>query len=367
MYFNYIATQIDQPTPMDLNEEPFGIKEIAKMAGVSIATVDRVLHNRAGVAEKTKQKINAIIEKFNYQPNILARRLATRKVIQFATVIPHVSDDTSFWSAPLEGILEAEVVLNRYGIKVDKYFFDQDDRESFLKTAAQVVKKKKYDGLLLAPTFVDESAEFGRTCEKLNIPYVCINSDLPDNNSLAYIGPDLFRSGYLVAHLISFLVDDEDSILVVNIARAMTNHHHVLRKEEGFRAYMNEKKKKNEVIKTDIRKTDYSSIRKELSAVLSDKVKVIFVTNSRVSYVARYLEEEGISGILLIGYDFLQQNIEYLEKSTIDFLICQKPQQQAYKGLMSLYNNCVLFSTPEKMQLMPIDIITRENYQFYTN
>ena len=49
-------------------DQSIGVKEIARKANVSIATVDRVLHNRSGVSEDTKKKINEIIKKYNYQP-----------------------------------------------------------------------------------------------------------------------------------------------------------------------------------------------------------------------------------------------------------------------------------------------------------
>lgn len=61
------------------NSGTVGVKEIARLANVSIGTVDRVLNNRVGVSEKTKAKILKIIEELNYQPNIFARRLASKK------------------------------------------------------------------------------------------------------------------------------------------------------------------------------------------------------------------------------------------------------------------------------------------------
>ncbi len=50
-----------------------GVKEDCRRANVSTATVDRVLHNRTGVSEKTKARINAIIKEMDYQPNILGK------------------------------------------------------------------------------------------------------------------------------------------------------------------------------------------------------------------------------------------------------------------------------------------------------
>jgi LacI family transcriptional regulator len=349
------------------DSESFGIKEIAKKANVSIATVDRVIHNRTGVSEATKKKIQAIIKEFNYEPNIFARRLASRKILRFATLIPMVSSETDFWAAPLNGIQQAEKVVKRYGIKVDKYFFDLNNQDSFAEKAGLILKTN-YDGILLAPSFIDESTKFSESCDELKIPYVFINSDIPDKQSLCYIGPDLFHSGYLGAQLVNYLIKDNDEVLVINISKGINNQHHLLRKEEGFRAYFNDNKKKNTIIKADISETDYTSVKEKLSEVLKEhQVKAIFVTNSRVFYVAQFLEEARINDIILVGYDFIQKNIEYLENNRIDFLICQRPQEQGYRGIMELYNTLVHSAVGDKIYFMPIDIITKENYKFYRN
>jgi LacI family transcriptional regulator len=106
-----------------------GVKEIARLAKVSIATVDRVIHNREGVSEKTKNKIQGIIQKLNYQPNVLARRLAlaSRGTIRLAVLLPNISSETEFWQAPLDGVDKAESEIKQYGIEIERYFFDQKD------------------------------------------------------------------------------------------------------------------------------------------------------------------------------------------------------------------------------------------------
>ena len=103
-----------------------GVKEIARRANVSIATVDRVLHNRKGVSVETKEKINKLIDELNYKPNLLAQRLASRKTLRLATLIPESSKETSFWDAPLEGIEQAGLEIEQFGIVLDKYFYDQN-------------------------------------------------------------------------------------------------------------------------------------------------------------------------------------------------------------------------------------------------
>ncbi|MCD0487488.1 substrate-binding domain-containing protein [Pedobacter sp. MC2016-14] len=344
-----------------------GVKEIARRANVSIGTVDRVLNNRTGVSEKTKARILEIIQELDYQPNILARRLASKKTLNIAVLIPSVSSETNYWQAPLEGINEAEAEVKRYGITIDKYFFDQNDKQSFMAQTVEILKRP-LDGVLMAPMFMEESRVFADECKKLNVPYLFINSDIPGHNSLCYIGPELHQSGCVAADLIRYLVAETDEVLVVNISREIDNLHHLLRKEEGFRDYLIKHEKKNPVVKLDIRDTSYLAVKRELAAVLNSRnIKAIFVTNSRVSSVAQYLEESNTNGIKLIGYDFLEENIEYLKKGIIEFLISQKPKEQGYKGIITLYNYLVHSMLLGKTHFMPIDIITKENYSFYKN
>lgn len=339
-----------------------GIKEIARRADVSIATVDRVIHKRSGVSSKTRDKINGIISELDYQPNLLARRLALRKTIRLASLIPKVSEETSYWEAPLKGIEQAESEIRQYGIKVEKYFFDQNDKKSFVKQS-QLVLKSRPDGVLLAPSFVEEGLAFTAKCREQQIPYVFINSDLPDEHSLCFIGPREYKSGYQAGSLTSYLVNETDRILIVNI---VTDFEFILRKEQGFMDYFYEHKKPNKISTLNISKTDPRTIKKTLSKELDKlgNVRVIYVPNARVFMVAHYLKETGRK-IILVGHDFLTENISYLQQGYIDFLICQKPFEQSYRGIMALYQCLVLSAPIERVQLMPIDIITRENYSFY--
>jgi LacI family transcriptional regulator len=252
-------------------------------------------------------------------------------------------------------------------VVLEMFFFDQNDKRSFVKQSRAIINKR-VDGVLLAPMFMKESSEFAEECNKLQIPYVFINSDIPDKSGLCYIGPDLYHSGSLGAHLISYLVTKGEEVLIVNISKEIDNLHHLLRKEEGFRDYFKKHTLDNPIVKTDIRDTDYLSIKRELTVALSKHpVKAIFVTNSRVSFVARFLEESGQKNIRLIGYDFLEENIAYLKAGVIEFLISQKPKEQGYRGIITLYNYLVHSADIEKSYYMPIDIITKENYLFYKN
>ncbi|MCF3108886.1 LacI family DNA-binding transcriptional regulator [Niabella sp. CC-SYL272] len=341
-----------------------GVKDIARMTNVSIATVDRVLHNRPGVALATEKKIKAIIKKYDYRPNILARTLASRKVVKLAILIPAVSKETTYWQAPLDGISQAEAEVRQFGITIEKYFFDLNDKQSFVHQAKRILKSKA-DGVLMAPHFEGDAEVFSGQLTERKIPFVYINSDVPGQNSLSYIGPNLYRSGFLGGQLADFISKEGSTFLIVHISKTPDSYYHLLEKEKGFRAYFKDRKK-GRILKSDIQRTDYGSIKKELTAVLkAQRVDLIFVTNSRVFYVARFLEEAGIKNIRLIGFDLIDKNINCLESGRIDFIISQKPREQAYRGVMALYNKLIKGEAVAQQVFMPIDILTKENYRFY--
>lgn len=347
-----------------------GVKEIARLANVSIATVDRVIHKRGGVSEKTKKKIQSIIEKLDYQPNILAQRLAltVRGTIRLAVLLPVISEETEFWQAPLDGIKQAQDEIKQYGIRIEYFFFDQNDQQSFASQSKNLIKYKA-DGILFTPLFPVESTQLIETFEKAGTPYVLINSDIPDRETLCYIGAEIFSSGYIAAQLVHYCIDEGRKVLVANIAAEIDNNYAILRKEQGFMSYFKINKLSNEVMSFSTTQTSYSSVARKLSALIKEhnNIGAILVTNSRVSVVAKFLESAGLNDIILLGYDFINENVNYLKKGFIDFLICEKPQEQGYRGIMALFQHLVFSKPLEKKYFMPIDIITKENYQFYRN
>lgn len=352
---------------MEKDSVYFGVKEIARRANVSIATVDRVIHNRTGVSEKTKKKINEIIKELDYQPNILASRLASKNIIILAVLIPRVSEETDFWEAPLRGIQRADLEIKQYGIQTIPFFFDLSDKETFVQQANLILDKGVH-GVMLSPSFIEESRHFTEECQKLKLPYVFIDSNIPEQRSLSYIGPHLFKSGYVGAKLLTYRLKSRNKILVVNISKEIENYNY-LQIEEGFRSYFRDNEMGNTIVRIDIKETDYLSVARHLTSVFHDHqdIEAIFVTNSRVFTVASFLQNSKKKNISLIGYDFLKENLLHLNNNVIDFLICHKPEEQAYRAVMALYQKLVIGSSVEKIQYMPIDIITKENHEFYQN
>lgn len=341
-----------------------GVKEIARRANVSIATVDRVLHKRGGVALKTKQKIEEIIKEMDYKPNMLAKRLASKRVYRFAVLIPEESQETEYWKLPLDGIRSALEEVGMFGVEVLYYLFDLDDRKSFTEQANRILSEH-VDGVIIAPTFITEAMEFTKSCNERKIKFVFINSDIPLVSPLSYIGPDLYQSGRMAGNIAYYLMKDRGDVLVLSISKELDATYHLMKKTEGFESYLVERGISQEIHKLTLSQTDYESVSLELERFLaSNSINLIFVTNSRLFVVAQYLKERQLD-IRLIGYDYLHSNLQYLEEGYIDFVISQQPVKQGFIALQSLYNYFISAEEVIKTQHMPIDVLTKENYKYY--
>ena len=83
------------------------LTDIARLANVSVGTVDRVIHNRGRVSEENIQRVKEIMEQVGYKPNLIARSLAVKKPCHLVALIPdfRLGD---YWSAMEYGIRRAE-------------------------------------------------------------------------------------------------------------------------------------------------------------------------------------------------------------------------------------------------------------------
>jgi LacI family transcriptional regulator len=342
------------------------IKDIAKIAGVSSGTVDRVIHKRGEVSEETRKKVQVILNKSDYQPDIVARALTSKKTYLFSAIMPVSANGNDFWQAPKAGIDKAFGEIERFGIKINSYLFNQFDRDSFAAKAFDLLADHP-DGILFAPVFLDDSIKFIRECQLRNIPVVLFNSNIEEANANSYIGQDAIQSGYLAARLLKYGLRSPADVLIINLAARKDNYHHVILRENGFRKYF--ENYPDTGIKLHTIDTNHSSDEKLIEELKHSfsvlQVKGIFVTNSRVFKVADFLKSNQIKGIHLIGYDLLPANIAALKNNTIGFLISQRPGEQAYKGIITLFNLAVLKKNPDPVQYMPIDIISNENIDYY--
>ena len=99
-------------------------------AQVSIGTVDRVIHNRGRVKQKTQERIERIIKDLEYKPNIFARNLALGANFKIAVIMPHGEQDGGYWLLPLNGIEQAINNLQHYNLSSQIFHYDKHSKKN---------------------------------------------------------------------------------------------------------------------------------------------------------------------------------------------------------------------------------------------
>lgn len=275
------------------------IKEVAKKAGVSVATISRAMNaeNRHKVAPKTLERIDKLVEKFAYTPNLAAKNLRQTRTRTVGVVMPYFWGIffASYYRDIMAGVsdylLKTDYNFKMLLLKEDKATWDRYD----FRTGERV------DGLVITnwPKFFSNKS----VIEKINIPCVIINDYERSLKGLLVSG-DHFKGGELAAECL-YNHGHRKVAVVSGMAWSMDNQQRI----EGFKSYFHNKGIEVEddlVIHGEFQeKVAYEQIeklwnrRKDFTAV--------FCCNDHMAFgVIRKLRELGThcpDDISVIGYD----------------------------------------------------------------
>lgn len=344
------------------------IKDIAEKTGVSIGTIDRVLHNRGHVAADVRERVEQAMQEMGYEPNIVARSLANnKKLLRIAAILPDFRQDV-YWAQPKEGIERAAEAVRHYGVAVDFYYYPLFEPKEYLK-AVETALASKPGAVLFAPVFLAETNFLLAETTRLDIPKVMINTHIEGTDALSYIGQDSYQSGVLAGRLLNFGLQDGDQAMVVNLDKEVHNARHLQAKQTGFKDFFEKLDKKSIEIHSEIFEDFDDRAKMKAWALLQfekyPRLNGFFVTNSRAYKLIQALDPAMQSRVKVVGFDLIEPNLDFLEANKIQFLINQNAWHQGYLGIMSLVNHLILKKEIPALQHLPLDIIVRENVNYY--
>ncbi|PIB34011.1 hypothetical protein BFP72_00470 [Reichenbachiella sp. 5M10] len=340
------------------------IKDIAEMAGVSVGTVDRVIHKRGKVAEEVRKKVEDVIQSTGYKPNLLARTLGSKKAVHLALLIPNPQQD-EYWALAESGVAHSLDEWSQYGLEITPHFFDLYDSKSFA-VCAQNVLSSQPDGVIVAPIFHHESLNLFATLKTQKTPYVLFNTNIPEAQPLSFIGQDLYQSGKVGGELLSLSHSDKKGIAVFHIHESVDNSVHLKAKEMGLRDQLGSA---YDISSHDLNHVNSSELNQIVSQILQapDLGGVFVSTSQGTNLIAALMEKHGHTDIKLVGYDLLADNLRYLEQGVINFLINQNPKRMTQVGISHLTNHLLFHKELPREELFPLEIISKQNVASYLN
>ena len=194
------------------------IKEIAKRAKVSIATVSRALNDDERVTEETKQLINSISDQLNYRPNILARNFVKKKSNIIGLILPEISDE--FFTDIIQGIDEISFSFDYYTMVASSH-----KNKTIVESISTFIGSGMIGGLIiLVPLFTDEIKNV--LC-KPHIPVIliCGDSTIKDFDTISI---DNYQGSY---DLTNYLICSKGYKKISYISGPLNNIDALLRKK----------------------------------------------------------------------------------------------------------------------------------------
>lgn len=201
------------------------INDVAKLSGVSIKTVSRVMNNEASVRQATREKVMAAVKELNYQPNLAARSLAGTK----SYTIAYIYDNPNAY----------------YVIDMQNGILDECRKQSFelvihpcnsksvdiIDEITSMVKHSRIAGVVLTPPF-SEMPEIGKRLNEIGVKFVRILSGntAPDTISPCIMVNDFDAAFEITQHLINLGHKD------IGFISGGKEHRSTFERIEGFKA-----------------------------------------------------------------------------------------------------------------------------------
>lgn len=175
-----------------MEDKEITIKDIARLANVSVATVSRAINGRDRVSEATRKKILKIIEDVNFVPNAMAASMVNKRTHMLAVVVPEIQNP--FYTAVIGGTVEA-AKKEGYSTLVVSTYEDEAEEEEFFEGFLG----RNVDGIILIGTH--KEANFYRNIRK---PAILVDRYINDCGHDGVI-IDNFRGAYeAVKHFVEF-------------------------------------------------------------------------------------------------------------------------------------------------------------------
>ena len=349
-----------------MDEKKITIFDVAALAGVSKGTVDRVLHNRGQVSKKSAEKVRKAIEQLNFEPNLYASMLASKKNRVIACLLPE-SEPGEFWDMIRRGCVEGGEALSGLNISTRIITYDQYDPESF-DTAYKSLLALEPSGVVLPPLFKNGTMALASQLRSRGIPYIYVDTKLEEADYFAYFGMPMYQSGYLCAALLTERLAPEQvrDIVVVRIFRDKSRQSDpTVSRREGFNDYIFSHFPDCRITNLFVDPSRPESAGKSLKELTPDK-KLVVMFNSRIHLITDYLRKHPSEGRRVIGFDNLEKNVEALRNGDVTFLIAHHTSQQAFQAVFTLADYIVKGKKPvSRDNYAHMDILSRLNIDNY--
>ncbi len=327
--------------------------EIARKAGVSVTTVDRVLNERGSVSvTRTRRVLDA------------ARSLGVKRILpsphhglfRIATIL--VQPESHLFARLNEAFSRASGKFGR-SVVVDRIFVAEGDHRQM---ADGIVDALRFHHGVIVCAQEDERIRVAlKTAAKQGVPVVTLVSDVTGAPRLAYVGIDNYAAGRTAAYFLGRFAKRPGRVLILCNALAYLVH---AERVTGFTDAMGEQFPDIEVLAPlrgrDLEDVSYDLVRRALRTT-SDVVGIYNSGGASEALVAAIHDAGRAGEMVFIGHELTDANRGFLDEGAMDIVIDQDPDRQSETALRHLLSGAGIIDTSVPQGPVPFKIFTREN------
>lgn len=331
------------------------IKEIAKLAGVGRATVDRALKGKDGIKPSTREKVLKIAKQYHYKPNTIGKALVFAKNKHKIFVILN-SLGNIFFDEVLRGINDASSEISDYGFVVE-YKLLKGYNVAEQCEAIDFAYRNGAKSILITPINSNLISEKLNFITSSGIQVVTVNADI-DCEKLAYVGCNYTKSGQTIGRIIGMIAEGRANILIVTGSLKMKGHRdrvagaiNVLNSYKGIRIVDVLENNDDEI-------ESYDNVKNCL--LKNPNIDFLLVTAGGVNGAIKALESTDRQ-IKLATFDDTEKIKELMFSDKIIATVTQQPYEQGYLAIKIIFNYIVNKKVPNENVYTEISIKIKEN------
>ena len=323
------------------------IKEIAERAGVHRATVDKVLHNRVGVSDEVRMKVQRIIKEMGYTPNPAGRVLQKQgKKYRIEAILVEV-DALPFLKAGIEKGIHNQ---------------DAERQKEFIDNAIAA----RADGIIISPINSERVRKAIDRAVDSGIPVVATNADIDGTKRTCCVGINNRKAARIAGRLMGQFLGGTGKIAVVSSAVASENNNYYVQiRENEFADFIHREYPDMKIVTTLDSFEDPQITYEKTVKLLWDyqDLQGIYITCGGVSQVGRALEESGrAKDIRVISFEDYPEVVDLIRKDVIDCTLAGELQQQGEIPVQIIMDYLVFGKEPEQPQIFTdIRVLVKES------
>lgn len=297
------------------------MKEIAERAGVHQATVDKVVHNRVGVSDEVRARVQAIIDELGYEPNPTGRVLQRQgKKYRIYAILVDVDALPYLKNGIEQGLKE----WAGFDIEVTHAVtgFQEAKRQSEYIDKAVL---DKADGIILSPINADCVRRAIDRAADAGIPVIATDSDIDGSRRTCCVSIDSAKASRIAGRLLGQFLNGQGKIAIISSAiETENNNYYVRMREQGFTDFIRREYPEIEIVSCIESFEDPQITYRKTTELLKEQPELrgLYITCGGVAQVGRALIESGrADSIRVLCYEDYPEIVELIRQGVVDWTL----------------------------------------------